>query len=405
MADHDLLVVGGGIGGLAAALSLGQSGREVHLVEQAHTFGEIGAGLQLGPNAIRCLDRLGVWKSLQELAVTPRSCLIMDAVSGERLTRIDYGAPFVAHYGYPYVVAHRHDLHNELLTAARSVPSITLETDRRVEEVADGPGTGSTGEATVRFADGSTTTARIVVGADGIRSRVRFLHDDSDPLFTGQVAFRGTVPMAEANFDFDPTDMVLWIGPNRHLIQYPVRGGDLYNLVAVMESHWSRQGRADWGTRAELDEVYADSCAPVRAALALFDNHKPWPIYDRDPLPTWSTEHTVLIGDAAHSMRQYLAQGACQALEDALVLTQELHQHPGRPADAFRQYEARRLELATKCQLVARPWGDLWHTLDPTMQVVRNKYFRLRADDDYSEFDWLYLDNVGGVLPQEQAVA
>lgn len=396
-ADNDVLIVGGGIGGLAAALALSQAGREIRLVEQAGAFGEIGAGLQLGPNAIRCLDRLGVWEPLRDLAVTPRSGLIMDVVSGERLTRIDYGAPFVARYGYPYVVAHRHDLHNVLLEAARSVPAITLETNRRAETVSEGPD-----GATVRFADGSAATARVVVGADGIRSRVRLLHDDSDPLFTGQVAFRGTVPMAEVNMDFDPMDMVLWIGPNRHLIQYPVRGGDLYNLVAVIESHWFTAGRPGWGTRAELEEVHADSCVPVKKALELFDNHKPWPVYDRDPIGCWSTEHTVLIGDAAHSMRQYLAQGACQALEDALTLAQEIHASPGSPREAFGRYEARRLPLATRCQLVARPWGDLWHTLDTTLQVVRNKYFRLRADDDYSEFDWLYLDNVGGTLPHER---
>lgn len=350
--DHDILVLGGGIGGIATALALGLAGHTVHVAEQAPAFSEIGAGLQLGPNAIRSFDRLGVWSSLKELAVTPRSALIMHAVTGERLTRIDYGTPFTEHYGYPYVVAHRHDVLNQLIAAARAVPGVTLETNRRAEKVTDGPD-----GATVTFADGASATARIVVGADGIRSRTRLLHDDSEPLFTGQVAFRGTVPMADIRLDVDPTDMILWIGPNRHLIQYPVRGGDLYNLVAVMESHWAAAGRDDWGSRAELEEVFADSCGPVRTALSLFDNHTPWPIYDRDPLPGWSTDHTVLIGDAAHAMRQYLAQGACQALEDALVLTQEITRAPDQPRRAFAAYEARRLPLATRCQEVARPWG------------------------------------------------
>lgn len=392
--DHDILVIGGGIGGIATALALGLAGHTVHLAEQATAFSEIGAGLQLGPNAIRSFDRLGVWSALSELAVTPRSALIMHAVTGERLTRIDYGTPFTEHYGYPYVVAHRHDVLNVLLAAAEAAPTVTLETNRRAEKVTEGPD-----GATVTFSGGSSATARIVVGADGIRSRTRLLHDDSEPLFTGQVAFRGTVPMADIRLDVDPTDMILWIGPNRHLIQYPVRGGDLYNLVAVMESHWAAAGRDDWGSRAELDEVYADSCEPVKKALSLFDNHTPWPIYDRDPIPGWSTDHTVLIGDAAHAMRQYLAQGACQALEDALVLTQEITRTPDRPRDAFGRYEDRRLALATKCQEVARPWGDLWHTLDRTTQVLRDKYFRLRADDDYSELDWLYSDNVGAGIP------
>jgi len=391
----DVLVIGGGIGGLGTALALAQSGKRVHLLEQAPEFAEIGAGLQLGPNAIRSLDRLGVWEALEPLAVKPRSCLIMDAVTGERLTRIEFGAPFVEHYGYPYVVAHRSDVLQKLLDAVQAHHNVTLATDSHVESVEE-----SADHAVVTLTDGTVLNSEVVVGADGIRSRTRLLHDDSEPLFTGQVAYRGTVPMADLDLDFDPSDMILWIGPNRHLIQYPVRGGDLYNIVAVMESHWHTQGRDDWGSKAELDEVYADSCAPLASVLDLLDNHKPWPIFDRDPIGTWSTEHTVLIGDAAHAMRQYLAQGACQALEDALTLTQEIAAHPGDPQAAFAGYEGRRLELATKCQLVARPWGDLWHTLDTTMQVLRNKYFRLRADDDYSEFDWLYLDNVGAGVPQ-----
>lgn len=401
MTVDDVLVNGGGIGGIAAAVALGQAGHTVHVTEQASQFAEIGAGLQLGPNAIRSLDRLGVWEALAPLAVKPRATLIMDAVSGERLTRLDFGQPFLDHYGYPYVVAHRHDLHNVLLAAAEAIPSVSLAVDARVESVEEGPD-----HATVTFADGTVRTARIVVGADGIHSRTRLLHDDTEPLFTGQVAFRGTVPMSglDLDLDLDPSDMILWMGPNRHLIQYPVRGGELYNIVAVMESHWHKQGRDDWGSKAELQEVFADSCAPLASILDLLDNHKPWPIYDRDPIPTWHTDHTVLIGDAAHAMRQYLAQGACQALEDVLVLTHELHQRPDSPREAFKAYQARRIELATKCQLVARPWGDLWHTLDQTTQVLRDKYFRMRADDDYSELDWLYLDNVGHGCPPPRLI-
>lgn len=391
---HDVLVVGGGIGGVAAGIALAQSGRTVHLVEQASEFGEVGAGLQLGPNAIRSLDRLGAWAPLRDLAVTPRSAMIMHAVTGERLTRIDYGHAFLDRYGYPYVVAHRHDLHDVLVELARVQPRLTLEVNRRVTTVEEGPDF-----ATVTFEDGDVFTAPLVIGADGIRSKVRELQDRSEPLFTGQVAYRGTVPMADADLGFDPSDMILWIGPNRHLVQYPVRGGELYNQVAVMESKWHAASREGWGGREELAEVFADSFETVQASLALFDNHEIWPIFDRDPLATWTTPHTVLIGDAAHAMRQYLAQGACQALEDVLVLTHSLATEPDQQA-AFATYEQRRVAKAAKCQLVARPWGDLWHTEDQLLQVVRDRYFRARTDDDYSEFDWLYLDHVGHGVPK-----
>lgn len=390
----EILVIGGGIGGVAMARALGLAGREVLLIEQAQEFGEIGAGLQLGPNAVRSLDRLGVWEDLRPLAVTPRSTIIMDAVHKDRLTRLDFGERFIERYGYPYVVAHRHDLLDALVAAAASTPGVTLRTKSRAVEVEEG-----SDHAIVRLEDGSTLRSAVVIGADGIRSQVRKLHDDSEPLFTGQVAYRGTVPMADADLGFDPTDMILWIGPHRHLIQYPVRGGELYNQVAVFESGWAKEGREGWGEREELAEVFADACDTVLASLALFDNHKVWPIYDRDPITSWTTPHTVLVGDAAHAMRQYLAQGACQALEDALVLTDALVDH-AIPEDAFRAYQDRRIAKTTKCQVVARPWGDLWHTADPMVIAVRDRYFRLRADDDYSELDWLYSDHVGHGVPR-----
>lgn len=391
--EFDVLILGGGIGGLSTALSLGHTGRRVRLTEQAHTFSEVGAGLQLGPNAIRCLDRLGVWENLQEVAVTPRAGLIMDAITGECLTRIDFGAPFLERYGYPYVVAHRHDLLEILLAACQELPNVTLQADCHVESVEE-----STEGAIVRYDGGATLTAKLVIGADGIRSRTRLMHDASEPNTTGHVAYRGTLPIEKVSVDIDPADMVLWIGPGLHLIQYPVRSGELYNQVAVIESSWYAAGREDWGSSEELHEAFEPTCDFVRESLGIFSDNRPWPIFDRDPIESWSTEHTVLLGDAAHAMRQYLAQGACQALEDALVLTQELDAHTDQK-DAFTAYEARRIERTAKCQLAARPWGDLWHTRDKVLQTLRNKIFTLRADDDYTEMDWLYLDHVGELSP------
>ncbi len=388
-ARSDVLVIGGGIGGLSAALALGRAGHRVRLTEQATTFSEIGAGLQLGPNAVRSFDRLGVWETLRDVAVTPSAGLIMDAVSGERLTRLDFGAPFLERYGYPYVVAHRHDVLTALLDACRALPNIVLESGMRAESV-----TETKHGAVVRYENGEEIVSQLVVGADGIRSKTRLLHDDSEPLFTGHVAYRGTLPVDELKIDFDRDDVLIWIGPGMHLVQYPVRGGDIYNQVAVIESTWHAQGREDWGGKEELYEAFDVACDFVKESLEIFSDNKRWPIFDRDPLASWSTEHTILLGDAAHAMRQYLGQGACQALEDSLVLTQELSRHAER-RDAFAAYEARRVEHTTKCQLTARPWGDLWHTNDPMTRVLRDKFFKLRADDDYTELDWLYLDRVG----------
>lgn len=385
----DTLIIGGGIGGLSTALAMGRAGRTVHLVEQAEVFSEIGAGLQLGPNATRSMDRLGILKEVLEVSVRPRAGIVMDAVSGEKLTAIDFGDAFITRYGYPYVVAHRHDLLEILVAACRDTPGVTLENNRHVVQVED-----SAGGARATFDNGDSYTADVLVGADGIRSRVRHLHDDSDPLFTGQVAYRGTLPVDQISLDIEMDDIILWMGPGMHLIQYPVRRGALYNQVAVFESHWHAQGREDWGSLEELTEVFAPACKNVQDSLALISDNRRWPIFDRDPLGSWSTPHTVLLGDGAHAMRQYLGQGACQAMEDALVLTRALDANDDI-ALAFKSYESARLERTTRCQLVARPWGDLWHTNHPTTVALRNRVFRMRAEDDYSEFDWLFEDRVG----------
>ncbi|WP_104056338.1 MULTISPECIES: FAD-dependent monooxygenase [unclassified Arthrobacter] len=385
----DTLIIGGGIGGLSTALAMGRAGRRVHLVEQAEVFSEIGAGLQLGPNATRSMDRLGILEDVLDIAVRPRAGIVMDAVSGEKLTSIDFGDAFTAHYGYPYVVAHRHDLLEILVAACQDTPRVTLENNRCVVQVTD-----SHGVATATFDNGDSYTADVLVGADGIRSRVRQLHDDSEPLFTGHVAYRGTLPIDQITSNVETDDIILWMGPGMHLIQYPVRRRALYNQVAVFESQWYAQGRDDWGSLEELTEVFAPACKNVQDSLALIKDNRKWPIFDRDPIESWSTPHTVLLGDGAHAMRQYLGQGACQAMEDALVLTRALDSN-NDVSLAFKSYESARIERTTRCQLAARPWGDLWHTDDSTTLALRNRVFQMRAENDYSEFDWLFEDHVG----------
>lgn len=398
MSDRQMeyLIVGGGIGGLSAALALGRAGIPVHLVEQAHEFAEIGAGLQMGPNAVRSMDRLGVWEAVDKVAVRPRNAVIRDIDSGEVLTVIDFGQPWLDHYGYPYVVVHRHDLLEILVEACREIDHVTLEVNRRVVEVREGPE-----EATVVFENGDTYRAKTVIGADGVRSKVRILHEDTDPVFSTHVAYRGTVPIESVTADIEMEDMTLWMGPGRHFIHYPVRGGSLYNLVAVFESKWFLDGRSDWGDRQEFEEAFAPSCATVHELLALMQDHRKWPTFDREPLETWRTPHTVLLGDAAHAMLQYLGQGACQALEDSLVLARSLAEESSRQ-DALADYEQQRIARTTRCQKSARPWGALWHAKDMTTIALRNRVFRAREATDYSEADWLYQDAVGPV-PWENA--
>jgi len=381
------LIVGGGIGGLATALSMALSGRDVHVLEQAPEFTEIGAGLQIGPNATRVLDRLGVLKQALELAVLPAHGVMLDAVSGRQLTVLDLGPSFRERYGHPYIVLHRSDLLSILLKACQSDPSITLENNKTVVDV-----WSNDDLAGVSCADGTNYTSELLVGADGLNSRVRTLIDDSPPRNSGYVAYRGTLPMSEVTSEVSDNDVVLWVGPNMHLIQYPIRRHELYNQVAVFRSRRFLDGEETYGTPEELSEHFGHACSDVQRHVARIAIDRSWPIFDRDPLDNWIRGRAALLGDAAHPMLQFLGQGACQALEDALILGREVAANPADLPSALTSYQSQRLARTARCQLSARPWGDLWHTGDPTMRALRDRLLRSRSYDDYTELDWLYLD-------------
>lgn len=381
------LVVGGGIGGLSAALAMARAGREVHLLEQAAEFVEIGAGLQVGPNATRALDRLGLLDGVLSTSVLPRHAVMLDATTAEPLTTLDLGPSFRERYGYPYVVMHRSDLLAVLVEACRAEPLVHLETDRRVDEVWTGPES-----AGVRCADGTEYHADLLVGADGLHSRVRTLISDDEPVCSGFVAFRGTVPMDEVRADVAADDVILWVGPGLHLIQYPVRRGEVYNQVAVFRSDRLVRGEAPFGTPDEFADRFSRTCAQVQGHAARISQDRNWPIFDREPLANWANGRAVLLGDAAHPMLQYLGQGACQALEDSLALATELERHPAEVDKALVAYQERRVPRAGRCQRSARPWGEVWHTEDPAMLGLRARAMRSRRSDDYRELDWLYAE-------------
>ncbi len=390
-ATHDVLVVGGGIGGLATALAVARAGREVQLVEQSPEFGEIGAGLQLGPNAMRAFDRLGVYGAVAESAVFPARAVVRDAIEGSVLTTLDFGDTFVSRYGYPYVVAHRRDVLDALLEACRAESNIRLENGRTAVAVRD-----TTDGAEVTFADGDIYTARLLIGADGIRSRVRRLLDTSEPSFSGHVAYRGAVPVDDIPERVSADEVLLWIGPGVHLMQYPVRSGSMYNQVAVYERPGPNP--AARGDVDELKAAFAPTCEAVHRSVSMIDTSIGWPVHDRVPMAGWSTAHSVLVGDAAHAMLQYLGQGACQALEDALELGASLSQHPDDLPAAVGAFEDVRRPITSRCQMIARPWGALWHSQDETVVALRNRVFRGRKPDDYEDLDWLYAERADSLI-------
>ncbi|MFF3956220.1 FAD-dependent monooxygenase [Streptomyces sp. NPDC001890] len=392
-----IAVVGGGIGGLAAALAVARSGHHVTLVERAARFGEIGAGLQLAPNASLALEELGVLTAVQRSAVTPPRLVMMDALTGDQITSLDLrSAAYTERFTHPYLVTHRTDLHAALLSACREHPAITLRTGHTVTHVEQ-----SASGAKLHFDESSEIlTADAVVAADGLHSRLRqALVGDGEPVCSRYVAFRGALPTGKMTGRMSQhaasEAVMVWAGPRMHLVQYPVRRGELYNQVAVFESDHYTADSDDWGTEAELEERFAGTCQAIRDSLPLVSRDRRWPLYDRLPIDNWVHGRILLLGDAAHPMLQYLAQGACQALEDAVALGQALGLFSD-PADAFAAYAAQRRERAARIQTNARRFGEICH-LEGMGATLRNVLLSSRMPDDFDDISWVWTPTATGV--------
>lgn len=385
----DVIVVGGGIGGLSTAYSLARRGVRVRVLEQAPTFGEVGAGIQLAPNCTRILDDYGLLGDTMNLGVVPDAMVMRDAVDGSELTRLDL-RDLERRYGYPYMVIHRSDLHGLFLSACVDA-GVELVTDATVTDyarIADN-------RAEVSLTDGSTQSAPVIIAADGLRSVAREKFVGDRPVSSSYVAYRGTVPTTAAHTaDVDLTEVGVYIGPGCHFVHYGLRGGQLLNQVAVFESPKARAGEHDWGTPDELDGAFTASCDVVREGLPFLWRDKWWRMFDRDPIPTWVYGRIALLGDAAHPPLQYIAQGAIMAIEDGWVLGQHVarQQAPDGSVDwdaTLRAYQAVRPEHCRRVVTTSRAWGELWH-LDNPARDQRNALLRARSTDDYSFIDWLY---------------
>ena len=384
-----LLVIGGGIGGLATALAASQAGIRVHVIEKSEQFEELGAGLQLAPNAMWALDRLGLYQDIRKHAFFPRRLVLMDALSGEPVVKLNVGEKFQTHFGYPYIVIHRGDLLNLELEACRASNLITLESKKDAVGIEDfGNGVG------VVCADGTTYKCDALVGADGLRSRVRRLvHDDGDPISQGCVCYRGAIPIEQAAPDSDFDDMTIWVGPDIHYAQYVIHHGEVFNQVAVFKSARyktsGKEGSEDWGTPDEFAEHFDQVCPRLRAAAATIKFDRRWPMFDRRPIDNWTRNRITLLGDAAHPMFQYLAQGACQALEDAACLKDKLREAGTDFAGAFLAYQRERIPRTASVQTAARFAGDLFH-VQGIGRVFRNLLLAKRSEDDVEHLEWVW---------------
>ena len=385
-----VLLIGGGIGGMAAALSLARLGLAVELLEQSSAIGEIGAGLQLGPKAFAALAALGVGEAVRAGAVFTARLVMMDAVDCGEVASVPVGEAFRARFRNPYAVSHRADLHGALFDAVKRQPLIRVHTGAQVDVL-------ELGGAQVRAAtrDGRLFTGDAVVGCDGVKSVVRAKLIGDAPRVSGHVVYRAVVPADDMPADLRWNAPVVWAGPNCHLVHYPLRHGEQYNLVVTFHSRDKEVWGVSDGSRAEVMSYFDGVHARPRQLLDRPTSWRRWSTADRDPIANWSEGHATLLGDAAHPMMQYLAQGACMALEDAVTLgaaVQACRAGDGRfdlPA-AFRLYSAARVARTARVVLSVREMGRLYHAKGID-RLVRNSLWTGRTPERfYDAVEWLY---------------
>jgi salicylate hydroxylase len=377
-----IAVVGAGIAGLTLALALRRAGLRCAVFEQAGRLAEVGAGVQVAPNAARLLHRLGLADHLEVVALRPHAIQMSRWDDGRTIMRTPLGAECEQMFGAPYYVVHRADLHRGLL--ARLPPDI-VQLGRRCVRVAE-----RAGEVQLEFGDGSRVTADVVVGADGIHSAVRDQLVRDAPRFSGQTIYRGLVPADRVPSLTEPR-VQLWLGPGQHCVAYPVSGGTFVSFGATTPANgWFAESWSSAGRVEELATAYRTWHPTVLELIAAADSVGRWALHDRDPLPRWSTRRSTLVGDAAHPMLPFLAQGANQAIEDAVVLAACLGgvASGGDLEQALRCYEAVRRPRTGEIQQRSRDNTRALHLPDGAEQRRRDEH--LAGSADLVSQRWLY---------------
>jgi salicylate hydroxylase len=390
-AARHLIVAGAGIAGLTAALALTRAGMSVTVLEQSGELAETGAGIQLSPNATRVLIALGLRERLNPLVMVPQAIRVMSGGSGREIVRIPLGDEAERTYSAPYWTIHRGDLQSVLVAAANDARDVTLKLGLRVVDFAE-------------HVSGITVLARsasqiseergfALIGADGLWSVVASqLRGQQRPRFAHRTAWRALVPADGAPAEFRAPLVHLWLGLDAHLVHYPVKGGRLINIVGIVYDEWNKQGWSAAGDRDEILRRFARGswAEKARALIAMPDQWLKWGLYDRRTPFRGGTGAVTLMGDAAHPMLPFLAQGAAMAIEDAAVLAAMLGRYGDDPADALRGYEGARRYRTARAQQVARKQGRIYGLSGPEA-VFRNFGMRLMGGEKLRErYDWLY---------------
>ena len=399
--QEQILIAGGGIGGLAAALAAGLAGAEVRLFERAPVFTEVGAGVQLGPNVVRCLQAWGLQKALLAAAAFPQALVSRNAMTGEPLARLALGADAVQRYGAAYATIHRSDLHQLLLAATRLQAGVHLNLGCAVDTHEDDGNV-----VTITTAQGKKIEGDALIGADGVWSRTRqhLLHD-GPPRTTGHLAYRALVRQADLPAGLRTDVITAWMGPRFHAVQYPVRAGDLQNLVIIIEGP-APDDLHNWDHAANTHDLvhvlrgaHHHLLDLVQGVAAAGVQWRLWPLADRVPLagPHQMAQGLVaLLGDAAHPMRPYLAQGAAMAIEDAAELQRALTMHDLELPLRLRRYAVNRWQRNARVQARAIRNGDIFHA-SGMVAMARDAALRM-AGARLMDVPWLYRGDGASAL-------
>ena len=372
MADSPFLIVGGGIAGLAAALGLARIGKSSHVLEKAPDFEEVGAGLQLGPNAVRALQWLGAWDALAPQCVSPSEIQVRDGLTGKTLQRIKLAADFETKFGAPYRVAHRADLQNALLQSARSKPGINLQNNAEVASV-------SIAETTLALKSGIGLKGEAIIAADGVHSAIRKLLTGQPGRNTlGHMLHRGLTPVASVPASVNIDAVTLWLFPGGHVVHYAVSNWRNVNIVAAVDD-----------PEISLWTAFQGACQPLADILDLKINWTKWPALDFSSAPNWSRNRTVLIGDAAHASLPYLAQGAAMALEDACVLSNAIR-NSTKLEIAFQDFSNLRFKRTSAVQNRSRQLGRIYHAKG-ALRIARNIVLKSTSPHRFmKQLSWIY---------------